>query len=464
MLKIHQFFSLGVLGVLFGMGLFLGGFFYIKEARQEKEIAYEKLSVAFEVVDISILEGSFDSMFLKDLQRRTHMGVVIFDKQNQKTYFSDEKFATLKLDFSKEPAYKKLVVDKQAYLVLFGNDIIDDRPYGIGVFLPETSRDYGAFWIEFMAVFGVFLAVSVGLIFLLKKGTQNELDKIVYLLSRLSKRDFAKRDFEKKDFENMSKSQLLFKEFAEISRLINKLASMLQKQDKSSKKHSKKLRLKYLQSTSIIATLSHEFKNPLAVISGYCEAILNAEGQNEMGQNEMSEEQRRRFLNKIHSQSLRLNQLLCRLNLAVRLENDLLELQKTSFDLKPLVTEVVLALKARYSDKKIITKLKNAPIQADKMLLQNVIENLVENALKYSKSRVEIVLKKNAFIVIDDGCGIEEKQIGLVTKKFYRLEQKHKESSLGLGLFIVKYILKLHHSELLIKSTPQKGSRFGFEF
>lgn len=245
-------------------------------------------------------------------------------------------------------------------------------------------------------------------------------------------------------------------EFDDISKTIVKLSNVLEKQERNSQKDSKKLRLKYLQSSSIISALSHEFKNPLAVISGYCNTLMESKDT-------LSEEQKNRFLSKIYTQSHRLNDLLNRINLAVRLENELIKVQLSSFNLKPLVEEIISHLGPCYSDKELIADLKDIIFLADKVLIERAVSNLIENALKYCKHQVRVVLKKNKFKVIDDGEGIDEKQIPLITKKFYRIEKKHQENSLGIGLFIVKYILKLHHSELKIKSRKTKGSTFSFK-
>ncbi|PAF42046.1 HAMP domain-containing sensor histidine kinase [Helicobacter sp. 11S03491-1] len=448
MFKFHQLFSFGVLGVLFGSCLLLGIFSYNNQNHQDKEVSYERLNTLFEVVDISILEGNLDAKFLKDLQRRTRLGIVVIDKENHQTYSSDKIFLNALLPSNADRVYRYIQIEGKNYLSLTQSSAIDDRIYDIALFLPQLPKKSLSFWIEFLALFGIFLVLCLWLIYLMKKNIHQELDKITYCLHKLAH----------KKFEDFSQSHLFIEEFEEISKLIIKLSEILQKQEKKVKKNSKKLHLKYLQSSSIIAALSHELKNPLAVISGYCDTMIQAEIKNEL-----DILQRRRFLNKIHAQSQRLNNLLNRLNLALRLENDLAKLEINSFNLKPLIQEVVSNLRLRYYNKNITLILKDSIVDADKILLEHVIINLVENALKYSKKKIKIILKDKEVKIIDDGEGIEEKKINLITKKFYRIEEKYQENSLGLGLFIVKYILKLHHSELKIKSKPAKGSVFSFK-
>lgn len=441
------------MGVLFGSCLFIGIFAYNNQSRQNQKVAYEKLKTMEEVVDISILEGSLNKIFLKDLERRSGISIVVIDKNNDKTYTSDSNFtpAIQGLDFTSDIYFGKIQIQEKNYLFLTQASIIDSRKYDIALFLLKEQQKIQDFWIEFLVLFGIFLSLCLYLIFLIKKLAKNELNIIAYYLEKLTKRDF----------EDIKDSKLFFEEFKEISKLIIKLSAILQKQEKRVKKNSKKLRLKYLQSSSIISALSHEFKNPLAVISGYCETIMEMETKDQLDTQE-----RKRFLDKIYGQCKRLNALLNRLNLAVRLENDLTKLEISTFNLKILTEEIASNLMASYPNKTLSLDLKSIKISADRLLLEQAITNLIENALKYCKQKVRVVLRKNVFKVLDDGEGFDKSQTPLITKKFYRIQNhkkiKNQENSLGLGLFIVKYILKLHDIELEIESKQTKGSCFSF--
>ena len=99
---------------------------------------------------------------------------------------------------------------------------------------------------------------------------------------------------------------------------------------------------------------------------------------------------------------------------------------------------------------------------ADKDMLDNVLTNLVDNALKYSDDDVIISLSEAKLMVIDKGMGISEADIDKVASKFYRVHKNTWDNSMGLGLAIVSYILKLHDSSLIIESKVGEGSLFGF--
>jgi signal transduction histidine kinase len=101
-------------------------------------------------------------------------------------------------------------------------------------------------------------------------------------------------------------------------------------------------------------------------------------------------------------------------------------------------------------------------VTADKTLIDIVLKNLVENALKYSEDIVVIKLEDREVSIIDKGIGIVADELPKVTKKFYRTDLNSWDNSMGLGLAIVKTILTLHNIELHIESQQGVGSRFFF--
>jgi signal transduction histidine kinase len=86
----------------------------------------------------------------------------------------------------------------------------------------------------------------------------------------------------------------------------------------------------------------------------------------------------------------------------------------------------------------------------------------MDNALKYSKSDVVVALEGQRLLVKDSGIGIKEDELQKVTSKFYRVDKNSWDNSMGLGLAMVTYTLKLLDSSLEIESEFGKGSTFGF--
>jgi len=216
------------------------------------------------------------------------------------------------------------------------------------------------------------------------------------------------------------------------------------------KKENKKLKFQNSFKDDVISAISHEFKNPISIINGYIETILTSH---------LPKELEKKFLNKINNNTLRLTRLIDKLYLITKIENKKLRIQKTIFRFDEAIKEVL----ASFDESRIRIKTLPIRIKADKNLIQIVISNLISNALKYSKKEIEINLNENYFEVIDKGIGIDKKNLALIKEKFFRLAKNDWDNSLGLGLYIVEKILKLHHTHLKIDSEVKKGSKFYFD-
>ena len=230
------------------------------------------------------------------------------------------------------------------------------------------------------------------------------------------------------------------KEIEEITTLKKELSRL--------KKENKKLHIMNNFKDEVISAISHEFKNPISIINGYIETILDSN---------LNEEMKIKFLNKIHKNTSRLSELIDRLYLITKLENKKLKPNFSRFNLKQVAKNIAESL----SDRVIISG-EDVEIYADKNLIEIVLNNLISNALKYSKDKVTVNISGNKVCVIDKGKGIDPKDIELIKEKFYRVAKNDWDNSLGLGLAIVEHILKLHNTFLEIESEKGKGSKFCF--
>src|SRR3989338_4145531 len=95
-------------------------------------------------------------------------------------------------------------------------------------------------------------------------------------------------------------------------------------------------------------------------------------------------------------------------------------------------------------------------------MIEMILTNLIDNALKYSEEEVTVTLTDTTVSISDKGIGIASSELDKITSKFYRVQKNRWDNSMGLGLSIVSYILKLHDSELRIESTQGVGSTFSF--
>jgi len=229
------------------------------------------------------------------------------------------------------------------------------------------------------------------------------------------------------------------------------------KKEKQKQKYTNKLRVSNKQKDDIISAISHEFKNPIAVINGYSQTLLDDE--------DINPNIRKKFLSKIHKNGTKLSDLIDTLRLSIKLESGQ---QSTSFitiNLYEIVLDTVENIELNYPKKEVVIKGdKSVTIKADPALFSVVVSNLVENAFKYSEDEVLVSFDEKCLNVTDTGIGISSKNLENITAKFYRVHENSWNNSLGLGLFIVNNIINLHKFSLDIQSVENEGSTFSVKF
>ena len=244
------------------------------------------------------------------------------------------------------------------------------------------------------------------------------------------------------------------REFESINRKLIQILRKMQKREKEKRKYTAKIKLKNRQRSDMLSAIAHEFRNPIAAIMGYSQTLTEDE--------DIPRGLRLKFLGKIYNNGEKIEELLSRLLLWNRFESGEQKLQLSKFNLKPLATEIAINLEDRYKEREIVVEGENLMVKADKALMEIVLKNLIENALKYSKEVVTVRLHSHHIEVIDHGVGISKENIDKVTKKFFRTDNHSWDNSMGLGLAIVKQILKLHNTILEIESEEDRGSVFLF--
>ncbi|WP_071027219.1 sensor histidine kinase [Peptoniphilus raoultii] len=214
----------------------------------------------------------------------------------------------------------------------------------------------------------------------------------------------------------------------------------------------------------LIANVSHDLKTPLTVIKSYGEMIRDISGSNEKMRND--------HLNTIISEADYLTNLVNDLLDLSKIESELEDIKLEKFDLFDLTGKVTDRFK-HLTDSPIDFKIEregNTEIFADKRKIEQVIYNFINNAINYSKSSNEILLKifeseeGVEFHCIDHGIGIDESEINSIWDRFYRAGTNHTRPQVGtgLGLYIVKSILNLHSFKFGVNSKINEGSDFYF--
>ncbi len=306
------------------------------------------------------------------------------------------------------------------------------------VFIPENDIAYKAIGLLILG-FSVFIyAIYRG-----AERMQKELLIINQYLDNLEKT-------EKIDY----KAHFFTQEFEDINQNLIKVLDSAKKREEVKQRYNAKLKLKNRQRADMISAIAHEFRNPIASIMGYAQTLEEDK--------EIPYALQEKFLGKIYNNGIKIEALLSRLVLWNKFESGEATLHPSNFDLYALVNEVKTTLEEKYPQREIVLDGSTYMVDADRTLLEIVLKNLMENALKYSKDEVMVKIDAGDVSVMDKGTGISSSDISKVTKKFYRSGTHSWDNSMGLGLSIVKSILALHGTELEIESEEEKGSTFSF--
>ena len=243
-------------------------------------------------------------------------------------------------------------------------------------------------------------------------------------------------------------------EFEDINQNLIKVLKKAKKREDIKQRYNAKLKLKNKQRADMLSAIAHEFRNPIASIMGYAQTLVDDP--------DIPKPLHDKFLQKIYNNGNKIESLLGRLILWNKFESGEATLHKSRFDLRTLAEEVKRSLLEKYKERMIHIEGESYMVEADRTLMEVLLKNLIENALKYSKEDVTVRIEEGKVCVIDRGMGIKEKDIDKVTKKFYRSGTHNWDNSMGLGLSIVKTILELHGSKLEIESKVGEGSHFCF--
>lgn len=215
-----------------------------------------------------------------------------------------------------------------------------------------------------------------------------------------------------------------------------------------------------------VANVSHELKTPLTSIRGYVETLLDSPpGDAEQGRN---------FLAIIDSNARRLEKLVEDLLRLSEIESQQFVLRPEDFSARELLEEVVELHQALLRRKAMQVEVKTIPealrLHTDRMALTHILNNLLENAIKYGKegTSVQIVCRQEGatarFSVRDEGIGIPAAHLERIFERFYRIDKSRsrQEGSTGLGLAIVKHLVQLLGGEISVESVEEAGSTFRF--
>ena len=210
-----------------------------------------------------------------------------------------------------------------------------------------------------------------------------------------------------------------------------------------------------------ISTLGHELRTPLGFIKGYTTTLLRKDAH-------WNDENRQEFLAIIDQETDQLQDLLNNLLDSAKLQAGQIMMDFQPVRLDALIKDVLARARLHYPERDIQAEADEPvkTIHADPGRLMQVVENLVNNAIKYAPDSPVIIRIKNVtdgvtIEVIDHGPGIPEKYQKKIFNRFFRIQdQKEAIHGSGLGLFICRQIVQAHSGEIRLYSQPGEGSNF----
>lgn len=211
---------------------------------------------------------------------------------------------------------------------------------------------------------------------------------------------------------------------------------------------------------NFLLSVTHELKTPIAANKLYLQTIQKRNPDEEM---------RSDLLNKALKENQRLEHLIDNILNAARVENRALQPIKESVDLNHFINALVVQFRKRYPTATIeVLHAPHKTVHFDVFMIETVLSNLVDNAVKYSQDKAHININVSLtdtqvlLTVSDFGIGIKQEDQAAIFSKFYRIgnEETRTQKGSGLGLFIAQEFLRLHGGSIQYQQNNPKGSIF----
>ena len=209
-------------------------------------------------------------------------------------------------------------------------------------------------------------------------------------------------------------------------------------------------------------SVTHELKTPIATSKLFAQTLLK--------RSNLGEIQRKESLEKIIEEQNRLNALVEKILLASSIDDMKSQIQKKPVYIRKTIDSILTQIRENHH---VINKIeKDLTINGDEFYLISLFQNLIDNALKYAEKNTTVTIssvRKQSGILIqvaDEGIGIKNEFKELIFERFFRIgdEETRDTKGTGLGLFLVKEIVKLHDGEITCRDNSPKGTIFEIKF
>lgn len=288
----------------------------------------------------------------------------------------------------------------------------------------------------------VLLGVSSLIIYFLCRGIAVPLDEMEEVTKH-----FAKGEFKHRANENYKRGY-----FSTFAAALNKMADELAVNEEAQK--------------SFIANVSHELKTPMTTIGGFIDGILDGT---------IPQSQEQGYLKIVSSEVKRLSRIVVSMLNLSKIEAGEVSLSPVEYDISKQIFDTLLSFEKRIDEKHItidgFENMENVTAYADKDLIQQVIYNLFDNAVKFTPENGVITVfaenkdKKTRVRIRNSGAGVSNEEISRIFERFYKVDKSRSfdVKGVGLGLYIVKTIINMHDGEITARSEEGQYTEFAFE-
>jgi signal transduction histidine kinase len=398
-----------------------------------------------------ILEKNFDSLTIKHvalMESEAQTMVVITDHQlkviNSSNIVTDELQKLMQKGANIDLTHHGEIIESnwnnEPYLATVSPITIDGRTKGyVYMFLnTEPMRNMiKSLTMQFITVGIIGIGISIITIFFLSRFITEPIMQMKKLTEQLGKgKSDVSLDIHRED------------ELGDLARSIKKLANDLE--------HLKKERSEFLSS------ISHELRTPLTYLKGYADILKRPN---------LSTSERDEYITIIQEEASNVTSLIKDVFDIAKMDKNQFLIQKDWVQLCTYLQDIIVKFKPAYEEKQISLNLscyENISVLLDPLRFGQVINNFIDNALKYSPPNTYVSVSvtkmdKHVLIkIVDQGYGIPKKELPFIWDRFYRVDKSRSRATggSGLGLTIAKEIIERHEGKIEVMSKPGKGTTF----
>lgn len=280
---------------------------------------------------------------------------------------------------------------------------------------------------------------------------------VMYFITRsitkpLSQMQEATEHYAKGEFQYRADENYKIKDFSDFAKALNKMAYELKINDDSQK--------------SFVANVSHELKTPMTSISGFVDGMLDGT---------IPPDEEKKYLTIVSSEVKRLSRMVVSMLNLSKIEAGEIQLNARQYDISKQIFDTLLNFEKSIDEKRIeiegFEDMGEVTINADKDLIQQVIYNLIDNAVKFTPEggyiRVFAHRNEDSTVVSirNSGQGISQEEISRIFERFYKVDKSrsYDVKGVGLGLYIVKTIINMHDGGISANSKQGEYTEFSFE-